>query len=134
MRSFIFWNDLIQAVLFFHIHPFFCLEMTQHQFLFSVNFIILFKHARKTIFSPYIKNNWGFKLRCRLYNLCVFDTLNKVKSGVSILVGCRFKEEVLFSCIVKLQSSPTIQSKSVGLGVDFVFPLSQQQGQQEEQQ
>ena len=30
---------------------------------------------------------------------------------------------VLVIVVVKLQSSLTVQSKSVGLGVDFVFPL-----------
>ena len=32
--------------------------------------------------------------------------------------------------IVKLQSSLTVQSKTVGLGVDFVSPLSQQEQQE----
>ena len=47
----------------------------------------------------------------------------------SIRRGCTKSLKYNGRTMVKLQSSLTVQSKSVGLGVDFVFPLSQQEQQ-----
>ena len=43
---------------------------------------------------------------------------------------CSYLVLVLFSFIVKLQS----KVQSLGLGVDFVFPLSEQEEQEEQEQ
>ena len=48
-----------------------------------------------------------------------------IPNGRAAMGSSQIKQRKGFPSIVKLQSSLTVQSKSVGLGVDFVFPPSQ---------
>ena len=47
------------------------------------------------------------------------------EDGPHLVILLPTSESKMKNYIVKLQSSLTVQSKSVGLGVDFVFPPSQ---------
>ena len=74
-------------------------------------------------------------LSTKLQTLAVLWTISAYVKNLTKAVNpkCRFDYNLTFHIwhvgpsvnFVKLQSNLSVQSKSVGIGVDFVFPLSQ---------